>query len=314
MPQELLSVIPGWRPLLQSRVCAGAWHVLPVPSSPGDTAASLQRGWAPVLAHWSNWFAGRKQRSCSRHDRRHIAVPSPPAWAALPSCCWKRLNWEYWEPEGQGHPGHRCAQLWQGVWVAVSSGCHLLAETSSQECGRGPRVSQDDALTAVLDPLLKVPNHGVRWESTPACRKGKPPPVAAGKSDKQVQPLTAGNWASRGKIPPCFVLLCQAQPPTLPCPTSVAVGGQGRSQARSSPAQGEHLGAKSRGSASGPQGCRASRTLRGQRELQPLRSWQGPAQRGWDHSLLDSGEDGDGGVSVWLGDAGGHSEPWVTPA
>lgn len=112
--------------LLLSPVCAGAWHVLLSPVS------SLQQGWAPVLAHWSNWFAGRKQRSCSRQDQGHITVPSPPAWAALPSRCCKRLNWEYWEPEGQGRPGHRCAQLWQGARVAVSSDCHFPAARKGQ--------------------------------------------------------------------------------------------------------------------------------------------------------------------------------------
>lgn len=123
----------GYPGLEAAAACAGAWHVLPVPCSPGDTAASLQRGWAPVLAHWSDWFAGRKRRSCSRHDTRHIAVPSPPAGAALPSRCWERLNWDCWKPEGQGHSAHRCVQLCQGAPVAVSSDCHLLARTSSEK-------------------------------------------------------------------------------------------------------------------------------------------------------------------------------------
>lgn len=116
----------------QSPVCAGAATSC-LSLFPGVTAASLQRGWAPVLARWSNWFAGRKQRSCSRHDRGHIAVPSLPVPAALPSQCWKRLNWEDWEPEGQGQPGHRCVQLWQGARVAVSSKCHLLARPAARK-------------------------------------------------------------------------------------------------------------------------------------------------------------------------------------
>lgn len=61
--QELLAASPGWELLQRSPVRAGAWHVVPVPSSPGDTAASppvLQRGRAPLLARRFNWFTGEK--------------------------------------------------------------------------------------------------------------------------------------------------------------------------------------------------------------------------------------------------------------
>lgn len=127
---------------------AGAWHIPPVPSSPGDTAAStpaLQQGWAPLLTRWFNWFLGEKAEElqqtslltqwmhaacapalhgCSQHS-------SPHAWGRHDAL--RLLAGTGTLAEGSaGGP----TDGYRGVQVAASSNCHLLVKNSSQEGSR----------------------------------------------------------------------------------------------------------------------------------------------------------------------------------
>lgn len=124
-------------------MCAGAWHVLPVPSSPCDTAASPplpQQARAPLLAHWFNWFSGEKAEEMQQTPpltRR--TSPAPRTWTAAPSPASPPAALAEAELVALGAQGAGSVQPWPGAQVAVSSHCHLLANRSTQKGDKVPQ-------------------------------------------------------------------------------------------------------------------------------------------------------------------------------
>lgn len=148
--------------------CSRAWRVLPVPSSPGDTATS------PLLARWLDWFPEEKaeepwQASPSRQGRGFACAPARPRLRAglgamrahagssvlllrtgSGPCC------HSWEPEGQRSPPPPAASpLAPGPWGDVCGRAGWRGTGDNVLQTQGP--SSTEAAPQSLRPALPGP-------------------------------------------------------------------------------------------------------------------------------------------------------------